>query len=202
MWQTDSGAAVKPGGVINYAGHLPRYTLVAFPEKEVLNELEVERKFFEERFTTPTAAGSRLFIEIASFHASEYMENTLIRWIQRICDNQPPFTVTLNNFGAFPPQTIYLRVQNHQPFKKLSGSLLAIEPYIRSSNCPPPSFHLKPYLKISGSLTEPEFEEAAREYAGRLFHGSFPVNQLVLLKTEPCETNDRHVTIFPLALRS
>ncbi len=51
------------------------------------------------------------------------MEDTLIRWIQRICNRYSSFDLTLNNYSGFPPHTIYLRVQDPEPFRELMRQL-------------------------------------------------------------------------------
>ena len=39
----------------------------------------------------------------------------------------PSFTVTLNNYSALPPHTIYLRVQDPQPFRHLMNGLKILD---------------------------------------------------------------------------
>ncbi len=61
-------------------------------------------------------------ITIAKFAVREGMEDTLMRWIQRICSNHRSFVVTLNNYSGHPPHTIYLRNRINGPFSNCSGS--------------------------------------------------------------------------------
>ncbi len=73
-------------------------------------------------------------IPIAHFTAQPRMEDTLIRWTQRICQQQPGFELVLNNFGALPPGLVYLRVQDSTPAKKLATGLRAIDGYLTGND--------------------------------------------------------------------
>jgi hypothetical protein len=167
-------------------------------------------------------------ITMAVFQAAEGMEDTLIRWIQRICQRYQRFELTLNNYSGIPPHTpkpaepacppgqslavcrdslistqripgtIFLRVQDPQPFKRLMQQLKAIDHYVRSSGCPPINLIDRPYLSIAGGLTEQVYNRAMPDYSRKTFHEYLPVDELVLLKRnhhfDPCRT----VNIFRL----
>ena len=186
------------------------YLLVIYPYGD-LNEklLEEQQQFaidYGLQMTTTMSGGpaglapgrNKPHITVAAFQAGEMMEDTLIRWIQRICNRHRSFDITLNNYSGIPPHTIYLRVQDPQPFRELMRQLRAIDDFIRSSGCPPVNLVNRPYLSIAGGLTEQLYNRAMPDYSRRTFHGSFQVEELVLLKREhsfdPCKT----VNIFRL----
>ena len=104
-------------------------------------------------------------ITIAYFLAKESMEETLTRWIQRICSQEKSFVVTLNNYSGFPPDTIYLRIQNDQPFQKLAKELKVLNAYVNSCSCPPLNIISKPYLSIAGKIPEDVYFRALTQYA-------------------------------------
>ena len=197
------------------------YLLVIYPYGELRDKLLDEQRQFSSDYglQTPTAmsggaapmsggaapmsggpvpAGNKPHITIAAFQAGEPMEETLIRWIQRICNRQKSFDITLNNYSGFPPHTIYLRVQDPQPFRELMQQLRAIDDFIRSSGCPPVNLINRPYLSIAGGLTEKVYNKAMPDYSRRTFHDTFHVEELVLLKRghsfDACKT----VNIFRL----
>src|SRR3954471_11044284 len=101
------------------------YLLVAHPGEEVWNKVMAEKQSFFEQFGEKTAINTKPHITIASFLAKEAMEETIIRYMQRICSGQAAFDVMLNNFSGFPPHTIYIRVQNQQPFRQIVRELKA-----------------------------------------------------------------------------
>jgi 2'-5' RNA ligase len=144
-------------------------------------------------------ARNKPHITLASFQAGEETEDTIIRWIQRICHQQKSFDIALNNYSGIPPHTIYLRVQDPQPLRELMQQLRAIDEFIRSSGWPPVNLTGRPYLSIAGGLTEKVYNKAMPDYSRKTFHGIFRVDELVLLKRrhsfDPCKT----VNVFRLS---
>jgi len=195
------GKNMAAGGGMSLSGDLGQraeYLLVIYPHGELEDRLLHEQQQLASEFGLPAGGRNRPHITVAAFQAGELMEDTLIRWIQRICNRHKSFDITLNNYSGFPPHTIYLRVQDHQPFFELMHQLRAIDEFIRSSGCPPVNLISNPYLSIAGGLTEQVYNRAMPEYSRRDFHESFHVEQLVLLKRghsfDACKT----VNIFRL----
>ena len=186
------------------------YLLVIYPYGELQDKLLDEQQQFASDYglpmtTTmsggaagPVPTGNKPHITVAAFQAGEPMEDTLIRWIQRICNRHKSFDITLNNFSGFPPHTIYLRVQDPQPFRELMQQLKAIDDFIRSSGCPPVNLINRPYLSIAGGLTEQVYNRAMPEYSRKDFHDSFHVKEMVLLKREHSFDACKTVNIFRL----
>jgi 2'-5' RNA ligase len=127
------------------------------------------------------------------------MEETLTRWIQRICTQQQSFTVTLNNYSGFPPHTIYLRVQNEQPFQKLANDLKVLNAYVNSCACPPVRIITKPHVSIAGELPEDIYFKALTQYAHKSFHESFMVTELLLLKRKHQFEDGKKINVFGLS---
>jgi len=176
--------------------HRAEYLLVIYPYGDLRDRLLEEQQQFSTDYEVTVR--NRPHITVAAFQAAEGMEDTLIRWIQRICHRYERFELTLNNYSGIPPHTIYLRVQDPQPFRRLMQQLRAIDHYVRSSGCPPVNLIDRPYLSIAGGLTEQVYNRAMPEYSRKTFHESLPVDELVLLKRnhhfDPCRT----VNIFRL----
>lgn len=174
------------------------YLLVIYPYGELQDKLLDEQQQFSSDYGLRGTVRNKPHITIAAFQAEEPMEDTLIRWMHRICNRQKSFDITLNNYSGFPPHTIYLRVQDPQPFRELIQQLGAIDDFIRSSGCPPVNLIRRPFLSIAGGLTEQVYNRAMPEYSRRDFHESFQVQELVLLKRvhsfDACKT----VNIFRL----
>ena len=185
------------------------YLLVIYPGGELEEKILGEQRQFSDNYAV--AVRNKPHITVAAFQAGEVMEETLIRWIQRICTHYQSFDLTLNNYSGFPPHssrpaepamrvpgTIYLRVQEPQPFRHLLQQLKSIDEFIRSSGCPPVNLISRPILSIAGGLTEQVYNKAMPDYSRRTFHDSFHVRELVLLKRthafDPCKT----VNIFRL----
>lgn len=160
------------------------YTLVVFPDAESDEKIRTEKTEFAEQYPFQSLKKQNPYIILAGFTAKEEMEDTLVRWIQNICNLQGSFSITLNNFSGFPPNTIYLRIQDHSCFKPITNALKILDGFIRSNECPPLHIIEKPHLIIAQGLPQYVYEPAIKEYAGKSFHAHFNVNKLVLLKTD------------------
>jgi len=181
-----------------YGHELYEYTLVAHPDKMVQEKVMAEKEIFYKEYKNPASVETNPHIIVSVFFAKEAMEDTLIRWMQRICNQQQSFSVTLNNYSGFPPHTIYLRVQNENPFQKLTTHLKALNNYISSCACPPMQFIYKPHVSIAKNLPEDVYSKALIQYAHKSFHESFVVNELQLLKRKNEYDLCKTVNVFGL----
>jgi 2'-5' RNA ligase len=174
------------------------YLLVIYPSGELQEKLRDEQQQFSADYGLKMTVRNKPHITVAAFQAGEIMEDTLIRWVQRICNNYKCFELTLNNYSGFPPHTIYLRVQDPHPFRQLMQQLRSIDEFIRSSGCPPANLITRPFLSIAGGLTEQLYNKAMPEYSRKTFHDSFQVDELVLLKRTHSFDACKTVNIFRL----
>lgn len=174
------------------------YLLVIYPNGELQEKLLEEQQQFSADYGLQMTVRNKPHITVAAFQAGEIMEETLIRWVQRICNSYKSFELKLNNYSGFPPHTIYLRVQDPHPFRQLMQQLRSIDEFIRSSGCPPANLVSRPYLSIAGGLTEQVYNKAMPDYSRRTFHDSFQVDELVLLKRTHSFDACKTVNIFRL----
>ena len=185
-------------GTNSFDEPLYTYLLVVHPDRDVYKKIELEKESFYNAYKQAVAIKTHPQITVASFLAKESMEETLIRWIQRICNLRERFSVTLNNYSGFPPHTIYLRVQNEKPFQQLAKELNVVNTYVSSCSCPPMKLISKPHLSIAGKLSEEVYSKALIQYAHKSFHESFIVNELLLLRRENEFDEGKPVSIFGL----
>ena len=174
------------------------YLLVAHPDADVHEKVMAEKKLFFEEYKEKIAIKTKPHITVANFFAKEEMEDTIIRGVQRICNNQQSFTVTLNNYSGFPPHTIYLRVQNAKPFQQLAKQLSVVNNYVSSCSCPPMILISNPHVSIAGMLPEEIYFKALIQYAHKSFHESFVVNKLMLLRRKHPADTCKSINVFGL----
>lgn len=160
------------------------YRLVASPDEAVLEKVRLEKQHFINRYEQKKLVSISSDITLVSFLAKELMEETLIRWVQRVCSRQHSFPVMLNNYSGRPPHTIYLRVQDPLPFRHLAKQLNVVDDYVKANGCPAAQFTMYPYLGIAGCLPEALYYKAMFEYSKRSFCETFIVNELRLLRKE------------------
>ncbi|HET6253737.1 MAG TPA: 2'-5' RNA ligase family protein [Puia sp.] len=202
---TEGRGRGRPGG-LGFA----EYLLVIYPHGDMQDRLMEEQQQFlsdygldhrldqGQRSANDIFGRNRPHITLAAFQAGEEAEDTLIRWIQRICLQHRRFEVALNNYCGIPPHTIYLRIQDPEPLRDLMQQLRAIDEFIRSSGWPPVHLIGRPYLSIAGGLTEQVYNKAMPDYSRKDFHGVFQVGELVLLKRKHAFDACKTVNVFGL----
>jgi 2'-5' RNA ligase len=174
------------------------YMLVINPVNDVKEKLIREKHDFYEQYNEEGALQTLPHISLLCFLANEAMEDILIRWIQRICNKHNRFTVTFNNFGGFPPHTVYLRIQDPLPLHQLMKELKVIDSFVSSSGCPPLQVNLKPHMAIAKTLSPAIFHNALTAYSSKTFHESFVAEELVLLKRSHQFDGCKKVNVFQL----
>ena len=157
---------------------LCEYQLVIYPCAAVTDKIREAKNILEQGFN-----GLRPCIKIAGFMIKEEMEATLSRWIQNICNLQSRFCLSFNNYSGLPPHSIYLRIQDDTPLQKIMNALKILDSFIVSNDCPPLHLISKPHLVIASGLSQPDYDQAIKEYTLKSFHEEFTVDKLVLLKT-------------------
>ena len=177
---------------------LYEYLLVAHPDATVSQKVIAEKEFFAAGYQQKIAAKTKPHITIANFVAREAMEETILRYTRRICSQLQSFEVALNNYSGFPPHTIYLRVQNSQPFKQLAKELKVVSNYVDSCSCPPVKLITNPHLSIARRLPETVYLKAMMDYSQKTFHETFMVNELVLLRRSNEYDSCKPVHVFRL----
>ncbi len=158
------------------------YLLVAHPDAAVSQRLIAEKQHFSAQYQHPGAAKTKPHITVANFMAKEEMEETIIRWMHRIISSQKSFQVVLDKYNGFAEHTIYLRVQNHQPFQQLAKELKVVDQYVRSYGCPAMHLGKFPHLTIARQLPDTLYKQAIPYYEEQEFHASFDVKELILLR--------------------
>jgi len=172
------------------------YLLVAHPDTNVYNKIvDVKQSFFDV-YKQKIPIKTKPHITAANFLGRESMEETLIRWIHRICSQHKCFNVTLNNYSGFPPHSIYVRVQDHAPFKHLAAQLKVIDEYVRSNGCPGARLITRPHLTIARRLDNNLYNKAMLDYSQKTFHETFQLTELVLLKRSNQFDSLKEVNVF------
>ena len=180
----------------NFKG-MNEYLLVVHPDDDVYTKVSAEKQRFNVQYSQG-AVKAKPHITVGSFMAREEMEETLIRWIQRVSSQQKSFPVALNNYSGFPEHTIYLRVQDHQPFKQLATQLKVIDSYIRSNGYSPVKLINRPHVSIARRLSQDVYEKAMVDYSQKTFFELFTVRELVLLRRAHQYDTWKVINIFRL----
>lgn len=177
---------------------LYEYSLMIRPGRELCDRITEEKTFFSDSYNYPVESKTKPGLVLCTFIAWESMEDTLIRWIQRIAREQKQFTVLLNNYSGFPSHTIFIRVMDPSPFRQLAARLKTISPYIKENSSYPARFMSYPHVSIASRLPLKVYDQAIKDYAGKDFAASFMVNELMLFRRQHQLEPGNQVAIFPL----
>lgn len=80
------------------------YLLVLYPRGDLGDRLLEEQQQFNTEYCVAGHA-NKPHITLAAFQAGEETEDTVIRWIRRICHQRKSFDIALNNYSGIPPHT-------------------------------------------------------------------------------------------------
>ena len=176
---------------------ISEYFLIARPGRQVTDKLLQELSF------TSSICESRKIISspvlsIASFFATAGMEETLIRWLQRISGDMKSFIVTLKEYGGLLSHSIYIDVAQRGAFSIIASHLSPIDEYVRSYNCPPVKFLRQPHMTIASNLTEQEYKQIMLVTTGKSFNEEFLLSEFSLLRHDADTASYKQVALLRL----
>lgn len=175
------------------------YKLVIYPEGDGGARIRDLAKTIKGASPAGMNVLTRPYIQIASFQGRELMEDTLIRWIQRVCNSQNRFDLQLNNFGSHPNHCLFLRIMNPEPVAKLINTLQVIENYIITNGSGYLRWTKKPVCFLTDGEARQEWSDYIRVQLAKDFYDSFRVYNLVLVKlTGAADAAEEIVNVFPL----
>jgi hypothetical protein len=177
----------------NGSGHR-EYMLVIYPDAIVYEKIMAEKQRFFMQYGIESVVRSFPYIMVAGFYAGEGMEETLIRWIQRICSQHNSFEIALNNYSGYPQHSIYLRIQDPQPVQQLATQLKMLDSHVHAmaSN----AFDRIPHVALANELPEPVYQKTMPVYSRKTFRARFMATELVLLGRDHPFATSKTITVF------
>jgi len=170
------------------------YRLVIYPDAIVYEKIMAEKQRFVLKYGQEPVAQSFPYIMVAGFYAGEGMEETLIRWIQRICSQHNSFEVTLNNYSGLPQHSIYMRIQYPQPLQQLATQLKMLDSHVHIMRGN--AFERIPHIALANELPEAVYQQAMPVYSRKTFRARFMATELVLLGRDHPYATSKTITVF------
>ena len=170
------------------------YRLVIYPDTVVYEKIMAEKQRFNIKYGLEPAVQWFPYIMVTGFYAGEGMEETLIRWIQRICSQHNSFEILLNNYSGFPQHSIYLRIQNPQPLQQLATQLKTLDSHVHAMSGS--SFERIPHVALALELPEPVYQQAMPVYSRKTFRARFMATELVLLGRDHPYATSKTINVF------
>jgi hypothetical protein len=123
-------------------------------------------------------------LEIARFEALSRLEDTIGRWTQRICGEQQTIDLVVNNFSGTPSQTVFARILDQAPLKKLVAQLRKLDQYLTGNGQQPLTAVNRFSLTIAEDVHTAGFENLLYRLGRVEFTEKIQVKKLLLQKRE------------------
>ena len=165
---------------------LKLYFIAIVPEEPVFSEVKAFKSEFKDRYNSKAALRSPPHITLhMPFKWNEEKEERLIKPLKQLAVEYQPFSLLLNDFGAFPPRVIYVNVDESKELdalqkdvKKLAKTSWHIHPPKGGLDRP-----FRPHMTIAfRDLKKSSFHEAWPEFKERKYSTTFEVKDICLLK--------------------
>lgn len=173
----------------------PEYSLVIPAEEPVSRQVKQLQLQWKMEFGGEQLSETPPGITIAGWVARKEQEETMFRLISNLAERLESFLVTLNNFSGVPPQVIYIRVQDLEPFMQISSQLKEILALLGEQD----TYRIleKPFIKL-GRFSKGETPQQWYKYTHQLFHAAFTAKKLVLFRHDAQES--KVIGVFPFKL--
>jgi hypothetical protein len=137
------------------------------------------------------------YIPLASFTGREAMEATLTRWMQRICQTLPRFSLPLGDAALLPDRSLRMRVTDTESLRRLIERLEVLETYIKSCGTGQVEWVRNPYCRLGRAVASKGDAEVPAIEAGKTSQARFPVHCLLLGKKTHTEDGSEKVYLCP-----
>lgn len=137
-------------------------------------------------------------ITLATFTAREAMEETLTRWIQRICRDLKRFRLGLGEPAVFPDRSLRMRVTDASSLQKPVERLQVLESYIRSCGTGGMEWVRNPTCRLGIAVPAGVGSQTFHLPSPEPLRGVFPVHLLLLEKRGHPQDEREKVYLCPL----
>ena len=160
------------------------YFLALVAPKEINDDVLKWKQFMKEHFECAVALRSPAHITlIPPFWMEERLEQDMEKTILGFSQQQDPFEIRLENFGAFKPKVIYVRVVASDALNNL---LLQLQEILIGTSLFPIEKEARPYHPhvtiATRDLRKKAFAEAWNRFKEKKYEASWVTNGISLLR--------------------
>jgi 2'-5' RNA ligase len=164
---------------------LKQYFFAIIPPPPVFDEALALKKYFQEKYNSKAALNSPPHITVhMPFTWKEKKEDEMARNMKEFVTNFDPIKVCLDNFSAFAPRVIFIKVAESEilnVFQKKLQQFCKRKLNLFNANYREEPFH--PHLTLAfRDLRKHAYSEAWEEFRRREFKAEFMADKLSLLK--------------------
>jgi hypothetical protein len=175
------------------------YLFLASPQQKLMDRILGLKEDFSFDHNHKLASKTWPHITLANFRTKKSLEPVLVKSIRNACNNHRKFTVDLCDFDGFDHYTIYIKVQQHQPFLELGKSLNSLNEILWNNTSSIASIVNNPHLTIAKRIPYRTYIKAIQEYREKSFRDVFILNELILFRRRHREAKCQRVASFYLS---
>lgn len=162
-----------------------RYFLAIIPPSPIFDQALGYKNYFKDHYQTKASLNSPPHITLhMPFDWRADNENKLIESLQKITGTLTPASVTLNDFGVFPPRVIFIQVAPSEALEQLQHKLRLFckrELGLFNADYKDRPFH--PHITLAfRDLKKALFVKAWEEFMNKKFHAEFLADRIYLMK--------------------
>ena len=177
-----------------------RYFIGIIPPSPISEQILEHKNYFKEHFQSRASLNSPPHITLhMPFDWKSEKEVELTDSLQRLSSILPKITVTLKNFGSFPPRTIFVQVVPSETLDHLQYRLKKFcKKELGLFNAEYKDLPFHPHLTVAfRDLKKPMFAKAWEEYKDKLFDAEFLADRIWLLKHDGERWNPFREFVLP-----
>ncbi len=177
-----------------------RYFIGIIPPSPIFEQILEYKHHFRDDFQSKASLHSPPHITLhMPFNWKDGKEVELIDSMQRLSSSLFPVTVTLKNFGSFPPRTIFIQVI---PSETLDQLQFRVRQFCKKElglfNADYRDLPFHPHLTVAfRDLKKPMFVKAWGEFKDKIFVAEFIIDRICLLKHDGEKWNPFREFVLP-----
>lgn len=131
----------------------------------------------------PGKAGE-MVLEFASFSASPRLEDTLMRWTQRICGLESGIVLEINNFSGMLPGSIFARIGNQDALRGFLTRLRKLDLYLTGNGHEGLQASGRFFISMPATAGSAGFETLLYRLGRTPFSGRFTIDKITLQRAD------------------
>ncbi|HIF15210.1 MAG TPA: 2'-5' RNA ligase family protein [Bacteroidetes bacterium] len=161
------------------------YFIALIPPEDIMSEVLSMQKEIANKYGSYVALKAPGHITVQKpFFRNVDEEPLLSSELNEFCKGQTGFEISLNNYGSFPPRTIYIKPKRSLELEQLYENLRSfLESKLNFNNKELGNYKFNPHMTIANrDISKTDFAVAWKHYQDKEYKRKFMLNNISLLK--------------------
>lgn len=181
-------------GYSNTTTSLAEYLLIVMPDEALTKSL----RDFQQALVQQTYPAAELlplrYLTLAGLLAKDYLEDTVSRWIMKVCRMKPSFALSFNKELIFREGVLSLEISDSAELRSFHQQLGVVDDFLNSSECHPLQLIAKPQLPM---LVTDRFISRAENLP--YLRAEFLIKEIAMLKRNQFHDRFERINVFGLS---